>query len=145
MYKDTDTNALKNKYYYRVAGVRNDTCFPAGNTKAGSGHYSHSLSNLEDNRLQEQQEPTNISGQEFVKQVLIYPNPMNDMSTIRLFDKGSREYRLIIRDMSGKVIQMVEDLTGDEVTIQCGNLSSGYYHIELTGDQDLYKGMLMVQ
>jgi len=145
LYKDTDPNALTNKFYYRVAGVRTDTCFPVQNNKADSGPYSHSLSNLEDNRLKDTQDPTFISGQEIVKPVLVYPNPMNYVATVRLSDANSQEYRLIIRDMSGKLVRMIEGITGNEVTIHRGDLTGGYYHIELTGDHYLFKGMLMIQ
>ncbi|KPK81241.1 MAG: hypothetical protein AMS27_15640, partial [Bacteroides sp. SM23_62_1] len=63
-YTDIDSEVLEIRYYYRIAGVRSQVCAPTGNLKAGSGPYSHSLSNLEDNRLQapaENQAPTNIS------------------------------------------------------------------------------------
>jgi len=65
VFTDTDTNALKNKYYYRVAGMLTDPCVPSGvgGKKADAGPYSHSMSNLEDNRLQATQNeaPTDIS------------------------------------------------------------------------------------
>ena len=145
LYKDTDPDALVKKYYYRVAGVRANPCFPSVNKKADSDPYSHSLSNLEDNRLQEQQEPSSVISTETVKTALIYPNPMNEFTTIRLAERTSNAYRLVLRDMSGKLIRLVEDLSGEEITIHRGNLSGGYYHIEITGDHDLYRGMLMIQ
>jgi len=61
---DTDPVALQDRYYYRIAGVKGDTCSPSGSKKAGTGPYSHSMSNIEDNRLQaaaENQAPTDIS------------------------------------------------------------------------------------
>jgi len=51
VYTDTDPNSLKYKYYYRVAGVLTDACYPSLSKKADPGPYSHSLSNLENNRL----------------------------------------------------------------------------------------------
>ena len=62
-YTDTDPDAMKNKYYYRVAALLNDPCYPTGGKKAESGPYSHSMSNMEDNRLQvssENHSPTDI-------------------------------------------------------------------------------------
>ncbi len=50
--------------FYRVAGVKADPCNPTGDLKAGSGPYSHSMSNIEDNRLQvpaENQAPTDLN------------------------------------------------------------------------------------
>lgn len=51
---DQYSDVLKYRYYYRIAGVKGDLCSPSGQSglKAGTGPYSHSMSNLEDNRLQ---------------------------------------------------------------------------------------------
>jgi len=51
VYTDTDPNSLKYKYFYRVAGILSDACYPSSGKKADQGPYSHSLSNLENNRL----------------------------------------------------------------------------------------------
>jgi hypothetical protein len=62
-FTDTDPNALKRKYYYRVAGVLKNSCYPSSGKKYDSGPYSHALSNVEDNRLEipPNKAPTDIS------------------------------------------------------------------------------------
>jgi hypothetical protein len=62
-YPDFRTVSKKTKYYYRVGGVMYDICTPTGTLKAGTGPYSHSMSNIDDNRLQvsPNMAPTDIS------------------------------------------------------------------------------------
>jgi len=60
----TDPSPLPDIGYYRLAAEKPDPCYPSGGTKkADAGPYSHSMSNIEDNRLQEageNQEPDSI-------------------------------------------------------------------------------------
>ncbi len=63
-YTDPRTISWKTRYYYRVEGVLFSACTPTGAArKAGTGPYSHSLSNLDDNKLKvsTNNAPTDIS------------------------------------------------------------------------------------
>jgi len=54
----TDPTPLVDVGFYRLAAQKPDPCYPAGaGKKAESGPYSHSLSNIEDNRLQAGESP----------------------------------------------------------------------------------------
>jgi parallel beta-helix repeat protein len=54
----TDPDPLPDVGYYRITVEKPDACYPTGGSKkAESGPYSHSLSNIEDNRLQAGQSP----------------------------------------------------------------------------------------
>jgi hypothetical protein len=61
----TDPDPIPGIGYYRITVEKPDPCYPTGGSKkAESGPYSHSMSNIEDNRLQEVQEnqaPTDIN------------------------------------------------------------------------------------
>ena len=61
----TDPDPLPDVGYYRIAVEKPNPCFPTGGSKkADAGPYSHSMSNMEDNRLQEvmgNQAPTDIN------------------------------------------------------------------------------------
>jgi hypothetical protein len=61
----TDPDPLPDVGYYRITVEKPDPCYPTGESKkADAGPYSHSMSNMEDNRLQEvleNQAPTDIS------------------------------------------------------------------------------------
>jgi len=58
-YTDTDPSTRTTKYYYRIAGNLSDACYPSSDIKADAGPYSHSMSNIEENRLQNHS-PTDI-------------------------------------------------------------------------------------
>ena len=58
-YTDNDPSTRTIKYYYRIAGNLSDPCFPSSDIKADAGPYSHSMSNIEENRLQNHS-PTDI-------------------------------------------------------------------------------------
>jgi hypothetical protein len=54
----TDPEAVTGELYYRVAVEKPVPCLPAGSgKKAESGPYSHSMSNMDDNRLQAGENP----------------------------------------------------------------------------------------
>ncbi len=54
----TDPDPLSDIGYYRITVEKSDPCYPTGESKkAESGPYSHSMSNIEDNRLQAGQSP----------------------------------------------------------------------------------------
>lgn len=69
--------------YYRIAGVKPTACVPLvliGGKKTQSGPFVHSVSNLEDNRLQ----ATSVN--ELIANDIglsVYPNPFNDLANIR--------------------------------------------------------------
>jgi uncharacterized protein (TIGR02145 family) len=72
-YTDKSPEALQNKYFYRIAGVKSSDCYADANLKASGGPYSRSVSNLEDNRLKEND---NVNGINHTMPWLsIHPNP----------------------------------------------------------------------
>lgn len=85
-YPDYDPPA--GRMYYRVAGVKADVCDPANllGKKAGTGPYSQSMSNLEDNRLQ-----TGVRDlKEGISSLQVYPNPFRNQTRISYrLDKAS--------------------------------------------------------
>jgi hypothetical protein len=62
----------------------------------------------------------------------IYPNPFAFQTTIEFPNPEGREYRLTIRDISGKVVRVLR-FTGDRILIDRGDLSPGLYSVELSG------------
>jgi photosystem II stability/assembly factor-like uncharacterized protein len=73
LYVDTDPPAGDN--YYQVAGVITDACSPTGNLKAGTGPFNHSLSNLDDNKLQGTGIRDNMPAR---NNLSVYPNPYRE-------------------------------------------------------------------
>jgi photosystem II stability/assembly factor-like uncharacterized protein len=77
---DTDPVANSIKQFYRIAGVKGEVCDPANllGKKAGTGPYSHSMSNIEDNRLQ-----VGINNlRDNIYNLNIYPNPFRHQTRI---------------------------------------------------------------
>jgi uncharacterized protein (TIGR02145 family) len=140
VYTDKSPEANGRRYYYRVAGVLKNTCDPSEGKKAGSGPYSQSMSNMEDNRF--------LTGVEndFTENssVTIYPNPFSESATLSFSNPGGSEFALIIMDISGKVCRIVENIFTSTSLLEKGDLQSGFYIIELRGPE-IYRGRIIVE
>ncbi len=141
VYKDKDPNALTYKYFYRVAGVKSNPCYPSADKKADSTPYSHSMSNIEDNRLQVVEGVNNLKSAGTIN---IYPNPFNETTTLQFTNPNHSEYRLAVRDLSGKVVYMSGIITGEEIVLNREGLTAGYYLVELIGES-IYRGKVVVE
>ncbi|KPK82799.1 MAG: hypothetical protein AMS27_13945 [Bacteroides sp. SM23_62_1] len=142
-YTDTDPIAMEHRYYYRVAGILTDPCYPTGaaSKKADSGPYSHSMSNIEDNRIQETPEGISRFRENEFK---IVPNPFNE-STILIFDNPEgHPYTLYIIDLSGKICRIVENITASEYVLKREVLKEGFYFLELRGPE-LLRGRMVIE
>jgi hypothetical protein len=141
-YTDNDPSALTKKYYYRVAGVLTDPCNPSGaaGKKADSELYSNSMSNIEDNRIQETPEGVpHFSENEF----RIIPNPFKE-TTMLMFDNPEKQsYPLYIMDLSGKVCRIVDNITTSEYVLEKGDLKEGFYFLELRGTKVYWERMVI--
>jgi hypothetical protein len=139
-YTDIEANPENKLYYYLVAVQKPELCSPTGTSKkADSGPYSQSMSNLEDNRFL-----TGINNK-YSKSgtVIIYPNPFSDQTIVRFHNPENKEFRITIRDLSGKIMKQFESVTGNEFTIMRENLASGYYIIEIAGDEILREKIII--
>jgi hypothetical protein len=137
----TDANPENQLYYYRVAVLRPEPCIPTGTAgkKAESGPYSHSMSNMEDNRLQ-----TGLNELYDEKDLTIFPNPFSETTTISFYNPGNATYQFKVRDLSGKLVRSPETVTGSEIEFSRRNLTPGYYFIEITGDQ-IFRGRIVIE
>jgi hypothetical protein len=142
VFNDNDPNALRFRYFYRVAGVRREPCYPSGDFKAGTGPYSHSLSNLEDNKLKETQ--TSVASQLEIIPLEIYPNPMDGYTRLRFSNPDHEAYSISIRDFAGKLLRTEQNIRSEEYTLYREDLASGYYFIEIKGNK-LYRGRLVIR
>ncbi len=135
----SDITGGEEQYYYRVAVQKTGDCTPTGNTKASAGPYSHSLSNLDDNKLQSGTGVPGITG----GQVRVFPNPFTLSTMLQFPNPEGKTYTLYIMDLSGKIQRIEHDITGFSHVIERGNLGQGYYLFELRGDV-VYKGRLVI-
>ena len=142
-WKDTDPLALEGRQFYRIAGVKGDTCRPEGTElKAGAGPYAHSLSNLEDNRMK----GTGTNSISAQQHLIVYPNPMTSSTNLRFHNRIGQAYTLYLTDLSGKVLRVTGNIQGSEYLLERKGLEKGYYIIQLVGEQSgSYKGNIVVQ
>ncbi|MFC2116608.1 choice-of-anchor Q domain-containing protein [Bacteroidota bacterium] len=125
-------------YYYRVIVEPPQACRPSGNLKAGTGPYTHSLSNMDDNKLR-------TTGLDELSAVAmkIYPNPFSERTTIEFPNPESSEYRVTVRDISGKLVLM-ESVNENRIIIERGDLKTGLYSIELAGKR-IYRDRFIIK
>jgi hypothetical protein len=124
-------------YYYSVGVKLPFVCTPTGETgkKADSGPYSHSMSQIEDNRFQT---PVDEQG---IAEIKSYPNPFTHWTQIDFENPQNHLYQLIVTDMSGKILRIVDNIRDNKVILLRENLPQGLYLFELKGDK-VYKGKI---
>ncbi|MGC9341829.1 MAG: YCF48-related protein [Bacteroidales bacterium] len=110
VYTDTDPEANTKRMYYRVAGVKPEPCDPAGllgGKKAGSGPFVHSLSNLEDNRLQ-----TGMDDLFAIKtNFQVFPNPFSTTLRVHFRLDEFSKVRLELYNILGERMKIFFDET----------------------------------
>ena len=77
-------------------------------------------------------------------QLKVYPNPVIDNAVIEFNNPDHLPYNLVVRDVSGRTIRTIQNITGNKVQFERDDLSSGFYFIELSGDC-VYTSKLIVQ
>ncbi len=136
----TDYNPLSppDTSYYRI-GVKAPKTFYTDVKKAGSGPYSYSLSNVEDNRAAMTR--MRLLQYEGLK---IYPNPMQHSATIRFANPGGEAHSLYLRDMSGRTVRVIDHIRSSEYILQKKELAAGLYFIELRGTK-VFRGTVVIK
>ena len=99
-------------------------------------------------------EPDRINEIENYNLFSIYPNPFTEHAIITFDNPTNEKYRLLIIDVTGKVVMEINEIYGDRVEIDGSNLSAGVYVFELTCGQcvlagkereKLFKGRFVVE
>jgi len=139
IYTDNDPTALEKKYYYRIAGILEIPCEPSGGKKAGTGPYRHSLSNMDNNKFK-----TGIDRLLLTEGLSIYPNPFSESTTITFPNHSQEAYKMVLRDLSGKIFRTVDGITTSEHVMEKGDLMEGLYFIELRGPK-IYRGKIVIE
>ncbi|BAX78997.1 PKD domain-containing protein [Labilibaculum antarcticum] len=79
-----------------------------------------------------------------VGKLKIFPNPMVYKSNVVFPNKTNQKYRLVVIDASGRVVRIIENITGNNVIINREQLKPGIHIINLSGEK-IYKGKLLVK
>ena len=77
--------------------------------------------------------------------LLIYPNPFNQSTTVVFDNDDQTPFDLILYDMLGNQVSVLEYITTNQVIIEKGNLTPGMYFISLQGNGIEMRGKLMVE
>jgi len=80
-------------------------------------------------------EPERINEIENYNLFSIYPNPFTENAIITFDNPKNEKYRLLITDVTGKVVMEINEIYGNTVEIDGSNLSAGVYVFELTCGQ----------
>jgi hypothetical protein len=135
----TDPDIYEQLIYYRIGVMKPEPCVPTSKLKAGTGPYSQSMSNLEDNRFLTGIHEIPVSGS-----IAIFPNPFNDKTTLKFPNPENRLFRLRVMDLTGKIMRDIDNISGSEYIFDRNELEKGYYIIELSGDK-MYRGKIIVE
>jgi predicted outer membrane repeat protein len=136
----TEANPENTLYYFRVAVQKPILCYPTGSgKKADSGPYSHSMSNIEDNRFQ-----TGMKNLKSAGELNIYPNPFNETTTLKFPNPENNLFSLRVLDLTGKVLREISNIAGSEYILERNDLQQGYYIIELSGER-IYRGRIVIE
>lgn len=76
--------------------------------------------------------------------LLIYPNPASDLFNIKFSNPEQEDYQLILSDLRGKVMRIIDHIAGDYVEIHRDGLPSGMYLLELRGPSTL-RGKILIE
>jgi len=74
----------------------------------------------------------------------IYPNPFFNKITIEFPNTEGDKFRLILRDITGKTVNVIEGIRDSIVELDRGSLAAGLYFIELNGSK-VYKGKILIE
>jgi len=133
-----DDNTLQNPTVsYSEAGIYDVTL-------TVNGTNGTSNTNTKENYITvEMATAINELGEE-VEKLMIYPNPLVYKSNVAFPNKTNQKYRLVVVDASGRVVRIIENITGNNVIINREQLKPGVHIINLSGEK-IYKGKLLVK
>jgi len=75
---------------------------------------------------------------------VIYPNPFRDMTVIEFPNPGEEDFRLIVTDLTGKVVRINDNINTGRFELKRKDLPAGYYFIELRGS-NVYRGRMIIE
>jgi len=73
----------------------------------------------------------------------IYPNPFTKSTTIEFYNPENHEYKMIIYDLTGKIVYEINGIISNKIKIERGLLQNGVYVVEIIG-QHIYRGKLII-
>ncbi|KPK83920.1 MAG: hypothetical protein AMS27_11470 [Bacteroides sp. SM23_62_1] len=147
-----DYNPPDDTMYYRIAGVKKTACYPSVSIgkKAGTGPYSHSLSNLEDNRLQSGTGIKDLLSSKY--NFNVYPNPFRQETRLSYNLNEVANVKIEIFNLLGARVadivnerQLPGEFTYNLTEADIGS-TEGIYYIRFTVDgQSMVRKLIMAR
>ncbi len=106
---------------YSVEVIRDDSCLTISDAQTLVGVYEQLLS----------------------EEIRLYPNPMNNSTTIEFRNAGNRTVRIL--DATGKRVRSFEDVSNSSITFLRGDLASGNYMVMITSENTVSRINLIVR
>ncbi|NLY23035.1 MAG: T9SS type A sorting domain-containing protein, partial [Bacteroidales bacterium] len=124
-----------NDYIYSIQQTSDGGFIMACETMSNNGDVSgnHGYSDAWVVKLTN--EPDRINEIENYNLLSIYPNPFTEYAIITFDNPKNEKYKLLIIDVTGKVVMEINEIYGNTVEIDGSNLSAGVYVFELTCGQ----------
>ena len=69
--------------------------------------------------------------------VIVYPNPFKDFTSIYL-PKNITTFNVYIIDIQGKVIKSLQNISQNQISINAKDLHSGFYYIKIVSDNKIF-------
>jgi len=88
---------------------------------------------------------TSLEDDYFEQSVEVYPNPTEGKLTVRFSNPSAQSYTLRIWDELGRLVQEIDGIRTEKVSIELRNTPSGLYLLELRGEQHTYNQRLQVK
>jgi hypothetical protein len=130
----TDPTPPAGQIYYRVEVVKQEPCFPTINK---ADEYGSTVSNYDEEIIESVRSLHD-------RAISIFPHPVADIATLEFPNPDNLPYKLILTDLTGKVVRTIGKITGSRVELKRDNLTPGTYIIELRGDK-IYRGKLLIE
>jgi hypothetical protein len=130
-----------NDYAYSIQQTSDGGFIVAGETWSNDGDVSGNHGGYFDSWVVKlTNEPDRINEIENYNLLSIYPNPFTENAIITFDNPKNEKYKLLIIDVTGKVVMEINEIYGNTVEIDGSNLSAGVYVFELTCDQCVSAG-----
>jgi hypothetical protein len=141
LYSFTDINVPPGKVLYNVRVPVPEPCYPTGYIKAGTGPYSHSMSNIEDNRFQTGDVEISVN-----PGIYIYPNPTTGKCYIWSESVRIENPEIQVMDLQGRIVRIEKpaDNSDGKISIDLSGQAEGSYIVKVrSGEYTMYSKLII--
>ncbi len=75
----------------------------------------------------------------------IYPNPFSNTTIIEFPNNDGGNYKLTLTDLSGKTVKVIENITVSRIELSRSDLSNGYYLIEISNKNRVFRDKILIK